>query len=64
MVDGLSVDRERDGDVSAGGVGIWAALVCSQHQFARLFSRDVRCVQVKRDLKSETAGIERTDADS
>ncbi|MDT4965096.1 MAG: hypothetical protein QOF87_4743, partial [Pseudonocardiales bacterium] len=31
---------------------------------ARDFSGDVRCVEVKRDLKSETASVQWTDADS
>jgi hypothetical protein len=63
LVDGLSVDGEGDGDVSAGRVRVWAAPVCAQHQFARVFSGDVRCVQVERDLQSETAGVDRSDAD-
>jgi hypothetical protein len=45
--DGLSFDRKRDGDVPAGRVGVWTALVCSQHQLARCFGGDVRCVEVE-----------------
>jgi hypothetical protein len=44
LVEGLAVDGEHDGDVSAGRVRIWTALVCSEHQFVRLVGGDVRCV--------------------